>query len=1080
MNDSFLSLLTPASLPMYAELHCRTNFSFLEGASHADELVNQAIALGYSALAITDRHSLAGVVRAHAAAKAHAEEHGSNLKLLIGAEIIPTDAPPVVLLATDRAAYAQLARLLTLGRRRAPKGECELKLEDIAQHSQGLLAVISSHHSPSDEPSSNELLIANKAHHYQLQHKGLITVERDGYFGYRDIFADRCYLLAELHYGTNDAERLDQLIQLSKQTRIPLVAAGDVHYHIAGRMVLQHVLTAIRHNTTVEALGDRLLPNAERHLRTLEEIQQLFARVPDVVRRTMEVADRCTFSLDDLRYEYPEELAPAGQTPFEYLRQLTWQGARQRYNDRVPDSIKRQLEHELAIIEDLRYEAFFLTVYDIVKFARSQNILCQGRGSAANSSVCFCLEITAVDPTDTDLLFERFVSRERNEAPDIDVDFEHERREEVLQYVYNKYGRDRAGLAATVITYRARSAVRDVGKALGLSLDRIDALAKNIDGRSEDTVLANRCRQSGVDPESRVGRRLMSVVNEILGFPRHLSQHVGGMVITQGPLCELVPIENAAMVDRTVIQWDKDDLDTLGILKVDCLALGMLTAIHRCFDLIQQHHGRELTIDNIRQDDSAVYEMISRAETIGVFQIESRAQMSMLPRLRPERFYDIVIEVAIVRPGPIQGDMVHPYLDRRDRARNGEEIEPICSDPAVNKVLERTLGVPLFQEQAMQLAVVAAGFTPGEADRLRKAMGGWRRPGLIDRFRQKLHDGMLERGHTEDFAERLFKQISGFGEYGFPESHAASFAKLAYVSAWLRYHYQAAFTAALINSQPMGFYAPAQLIRDARERGDTPVEVRPIDVNYSDWDCTLEDGGQALRLGLRLVRGLRRAAVDSMMQARTRAFDSIADLAARTQLGQAVIERLTAADAFQSFGLDRRNSLWHALDQNSKHEQSPRLFDLQASELSTPMLPKLDEQEEVFADYQSAGLTLRQHPLSFHREALSAIGVTPAEKLVSYPHDRMVKVAGIVLMRQRPSTAKGITFVTLEDETGIANLVIHQATWQRYDQIARKSSAMIAHGKLERKNEVVHVIARRLEDLTHQLSSLHSPSRDFR
>ncbi len=1030
----------------YAELHCRTNFSFLEGASHADELVNQAIALEYSALAITDRHSLAGVVRAHAAAK------DSNLKLLIGAEIAPIDAPRVVLLATDRAAYGRLARLLTVGRRRAPKGECELTLDDIAQHSEGLLAVVqSSHHAP-----------------------------RDGYFQYHDLFADRCYLLAELHYGTNDAERLEQLIRLSKQTGLPLVAAGDVHYHVAQRMVLQHVLTAIRHNTTVEALGERLLPNAERHLRTLAEIQQVFVRVPDAVRRTMEVADRCSFSLNDLRYEYPKELAPTGQTPLEYLRQLTWQGARQRYHDQVPDSIQRQLEHELDIIKDLRYEAFFLTVYDIVQFARSSNILCQGRGSAANSSVCFCLGITAVDPTETNLLFERFVSRERNEAPDIDVDFEHERREEVLQYVYNKYGRDRAGLAATVITYRTRSAVRDVGKALGLSLDRSDALAKNVDGRSEDTVLAKRCQQSGIDPTSRVGRQLMTLVNEILGFPRHLSQHVGGMVITQGPLCELVPIENAAMADRTVIQWDKDDLDELGILKVDCLALGMLTAIHRCFDLIEQHHGRRLTIANIAQDDQAVYEMISRAETVGVFQIESRAQMSMLPRLRPERFYDIVIEVAIVRPGPIQGDMVHPYLDRRDRVRRGETIEPICADDKVNQVLERTLGVPLFQEQAMQLAVVAAGFTPGEADQLRKAMGGWRRPGLIDSFRQKLFDGMLERGHTEEFAERLFKQISGFGEYGFPESHAASFAKLAYVSAWLRYHYQAAFTAALINSQPMGFYAPAQLIRDARERRDTPVEVLSIDVNHSDWDCTLENEGQVLRLGLRLVRGLQRAAAEAIMRVRTTKFNSVADLVARTHLGQAVIERLTTADAFQSLGLDRRKALWQALDQAPKQEQGPQLFDLQSSASLAPLLPKLKEQEEVFADYQSAGLTLRQHPLSFHRDNLDALGVTPADKLVSYPHEHMVKVAGVVLMRQRPSTAKGITFVTLEDETGIANLVVHQATWQRYEQTARKSTAMIVYGKLERKNEVVHVIARRLEDLTHQLGSLHSPSRDFR
>ena len=1075
----------------YAELHCKTNFSFLEGASHPDELVNRAIELGYSAIAITDRHSLAGIVRAHAAAKE------SDLKLLIGAEIAPVDASRVVLLATDRAAYGQLARLISVGQRRAPKGECELTLDDIAQHSNGLLAAVAPEAEDGRHTSTTRQRVSPRTIGKRTPDS---LAGASCLYSYRDIFSDRCYLLGELHYGTNDAQRLDQLIQLSKQTRAPLVAAGDVHYHVPERMVLQHLVTAIRHSTTVEALGDHLLPNAERHLRKFEEIQRVFGRVPDAVRRTMELADRCSFSLNDLRYEYPEELAPAGQTPLKYLRQLTWQGARQRYNDNVPDTIEHQLKHELTIIEDLHYEAFFLTVYDIVKFARSRNILCQGRGSAANSSVCYCLGITAVDPTETDLLFERFVSRERAEAPDIDVDFEHERREEVLQYVYQKYGRDRAGLAATVITYRLRSAVRDVGKALGLSLDRVDALAKNVDARSEDTILPNRCGQSGVDPNSHVGRQLMAMVNELLGFPRHLSQHVGGMVITQGPLCELVPIENAAMVDRTVIQWDKDDLDELGILKVDCLALGMLTAIHRCFDLIEHHHGRRLTIDNIPQDDRDVYEMISRAETIGVFQIESRAQMSMLPRLRPERFYDIVIEVAIVRPGPIQGDMVHPYLERRDRMRKMTEkgSGPICrdgpqgashkldltpfpsSDEAVNKVLERTLGVPLFQEQAMQLAVVAAGFTPGEADRLRKAMGGWRRPGLIDGFRQKLMDGMRERGHSEEFAERLFKQISGFGEYGFPESHAASFARLAYVSAWLRYHYQAAFTAALINSQPMGFYAPAQLIRDARERRDTPVELRPIDVNHSDWDCTLEEEGTTLRLGLRLVRGLPRAVVDAIMRARTTPFTSIADFASRTQLGQPVIERLTEADAFQSLDLDRRVALWQALDQPSKHEQGSRLFDLASDETRAPSLPKLHEEEEVFADYRSLGLTLRRHPLSFHRDVLNAIGVTPAEQLIDYPHNRMVKVAGVVLMRQRPSTAKGITFVTVEDETGIANLVIHQATWKRYDAIARRSTAMIAHGRLERKNEVVHVIVTRLEDLTQQLNSLRSPSRDFR
>jgi error-prone DNA polymerase len=1102
----------------YAELHCRTNFSFLEGASHAEELAARAAELGYTALAITDRNSLAGVVRAHGAAK------DAGLKLIVGAEITPIDAPPIVLWAPDRESYGRISRLITIGRRRTEKGACELSLDDVAEHSAGLIAGVlpmanggvlrTGRTSDQSAPSNDDPLALREDADLAALH------------AYREIFGPRCYLLAELHYGADDQRRLDELIDLSRRSRLPLVAAGDVHYHVPERMPLQHVLTAIRHGTTVAELGERCLPNAERHLRTLEQLRTIFARAPDPLRRTGEIADRCQFTLDELRYEYPEELAPPGETPIVYLRRLAWQLADERYAGDIPAKVRDLLEHELALIEKLRYEAFFLTVFDVVRFARSRGILCQGRGSAANSAVCYCLGVTAVDPSEHEMLFERFISAERNEAPDIDVDFEHERREEVLQYVYQKYGRERAGLAATVITYRARSAVRDVGKALGLSLDRVDALAKNVDHRGEVELLAKRCRQSGVDPQSPLGRQLIVFVNELIGFPRHLSQHVGGMVITQGPLCELVPIENAAMADRTVIQWDKDDLDELGILKVDCLALGMLTAIRKCFTLIEQSTGRQFTIDAVPDEDQTVYDMISRADTIGVFQIESRAQMSMLPRLKPATFYDLVIEVAIVRPGPIQGNMVHPYLRRRN---NEEPVE--YPSPEVEHVLRRTLGVPLFQEQAMQLAVVAAGFTPGEADQLRRAMGAWRRSGMIDSYRTKLIDGMLAKGYAPEFAERLFEQIRGFGEYGFPESHAASFAKLVYVSSWLKHYYPAAFTAAMINSQPMGFYAPAQLIRDAQAHG---IDVRPADVNESGWDCTLEfcvsgplsvdkfradnkknlrlpppcgegwgggrsgyraptppltsprrgegNGGEhcAIRLGLRLVRGLPESAARAIEQARTTPFRSVADLTARAGLSRGAVKRLAEADAFGSLRLDRRSALWQALDQTPLVEDLPLLAAMETDDAATPPLPQLTRQEEVYADYQSSGLTLREHPLSFFRAELDRLAVTPSARLVDWPHGRNVKVAGLVLMRQRPGTAKGITFVTLEDETGIANLIVHARTWQRYELAARRATALIASGRLERKDRVVHIIVHRLEDMKSRLHQLRHHSRDFR
>lgn len=766
-------------------------------------------------------------------------------------------------------------------------------------------------------------------------------------------------------------------------------------------------------------------------------------------------------------------------TPFEYLTHLAWKGARRRYSARIPPRVQQLLRHELSLIHELRYEAYFLTVWDLVRFARRRDILCQGRGSAANSVVCFCLGITSVDPANMDVLFERFVSRERNEAPDIDVDFEHERREEVLQYLYDKYGRERAGMTAVVITYRTRSAIRDVGKALGLSLDRVDAVAKQVDGHGHRSNLVQHCEAAGIPSESETGRRFIHLTQELIGFPRHLSQHVGGMVMTQGPLCELVPIENAAMADRTVIQWDKDDLDTLGLLKVDCLALGMLTAIHRCFLLIQQHYDRQLTLANIPQSDRQVYDMICRADTMGVFQIESRAQMSMLPRLKPRCYYDLVIEVAIVRPGPIQGNMVHPYL----RRRNGDE--PVTyPNRAIEEVLKKTLGVPLFQEQAMRLAVVAAGFTPGEADQLRRAMGAWRRPGVIDRFRQKLLDGMEQRGLSAEFAEQVFRQIRGFGEYGFPESHAASFALLVYVSAWLKHYYPAVFAAALINSQPMGFYAPAQLVRDAREHG---VTILPIDANTSCWQCTLEPTSTtsdvlALRLGFRLLKGIPQSAAEAIELARQTGgrFKSLADFTRRTSLGSAIVTRLADANVFSSLDRDRRSALWEALAQDHQTEQRPLFRSLAPEDDPPATLPPLTPLEEVMSDYMTSGLSLQAHPISFHRQALEQLNVVTAAALRHLQNRRRVRVAGLVLLRQRPSTAKGITFVTLEDETGTINLLIHKNTWERFAQVARRSPAWLAHGHIERKHSVIHVIVQRLEDLTATMGQVPIRSRDFR
>jgi error-prone DNA polymerase len=1030
--------LAPAS-PGYAELRCKTNFSFLRGASHPDELVNRATQLGYTALAITDQNSLAGVVRAHAAAKS------TGLKILIGAEITPHDAPAVLLYAPDNAAYGRLSRLITRGRRAAPKGDCHLCLRDVADHAEGLLAAVI----PAGDASDIKSLAA-----------------------YREIFSDRCHLAASLHLGANDEQQLDRFVQLARRARLPLVANNDVHYHEPGRRPLQDVLVAIRQRCTVAQLGSERFPNAERYLKSPRQMARLFRRCPQAIARSLELARRCKFSLEELRYEYPEELCPRGSTPTQYLAELTWKGARERYPDGIPEKVRSLLEHELRLIAELKYEPYFLTVWDLVRFARSRDILCQGRGSAANSAVCYCVGITSVDPDRIELLFERFISSERDEAPDIDVDFEHERREEVFQYIYQKYSRDHAGIVAEVISYRVRSALRDVGKALGLSLDRVDSLAKSFRRYDANTDPASRVREAGLDHRSRPVAETIRLARELLGFPRHLSQHVGGFVISRRALCELVPIENGAMPDRTFIEWDKNDLDALGILKVDCLALGMLTAIHRSFDFISQHYGRKLTLASVPAEDKAVYEMICRSDTIGVFQIESRAQMSMLPRLRPQRFYDLVIEVAIVRPGPIQGGMVHPYL----RRRSGEEAVTY-PNAELEGVLAKTLGVPLFQEQAMRLAMVGAGFTPGEADQLRRAMGTWRSTGAIEKFRTKLYDGMVARGLPAEFALRFYEQICGFGEYGFPESLAASFALLAYVSAWLKHWYPCAFTAALLNSQPMGFYAPAQLIRDAQTHG---VTVYPVDVNQSDWDCTLEpleSGDRALRLGLRLVRGLNRKAADAIVAARgDRRFRSIADLARRARVSQPVLARLAQADCFASLELPRRMALWQLL---ATAEEPPMFAGLRDDIEDLPALPPMPLASQVNCDYYSTGLSLKAHPLSFVRPKLARMKIVPAAALADTPDKANVRVAGLVLVRQQPSTAKGTVFVTLEDETGIVNLIIRPSVWERYRVAANRATTLFAAGRLQRAHDVTHVCATKLEDLSTLVPEIAPASRDF-
>ncbi len=1019
----------------YVELNVRTNFTFLTGASHPGEYVHRAAALGHPAVAITDCNSVAGVVRAHSEAKK------LRHRILVGAELQLADGQCLVALPTDRDAYGRLTRLITVGRRRAEKGSCMLHMEDVEAHGEGTLFI----YVPPEQPGAAlALRLARLAAH----------------------FSGNVYLAANHLYRGDDARRIATLAEIAAEARVPLVASNAAIMHAPERRALADVLTCIREKCTIDEAGLRVLKNAERHLKSAAEMRRLFRGHEDAVARTVEIAERITFNLDELRYEYPDEVAN-GRDPQEELERLVGLHARALYPEGVPPDIQANLARELAIIAGLDYASYFLTVHDIVRFAREKDILCQGRGSAANSLVCYVLGITGVSPDRMDMVFERFVSAARNEPPDIDVDFEHERREEVIQYIYGKYGRERAGLAATVISYRAKSAVREVAKAMGLSADTVSALASQVWGWSDTGLDPARLREIGLDPSDARLRLCLDLVGQLIGFPRHLSQHVGGFVITRGRLDEAVPVENAAMEDRTVIEWDKDDLDAVGMLKVDVLGLGMLTCIRKGFDLLRQHYGVSHTLASLPEDDPAVYDMLCEADSLGVFQVESRAQMSFLPRMRPRNFYDLVIEVAIVRPGPIQGDMVHPYL----RRRNGEEKEHYPS-PELREVLSRTLGVPLFQEQAMRIAIVGAGFTPDEADGLRRAMATFRHAGTIHTFREKFITGMITRGYQRAFAERCFRQIEGFGEYGFPESHAASFALLVYVSAWLKCHYPALFACALLNSQPMGFYAPAQIVRDAREHG---VEIRPPDVNLSHWDCTLEPAGEswALRLGLRMIKGLGEEEGGWIVACRQNSYAHPKDLWRRAGIRPPALEVLARADAYRSMGLERRAALWEIAA--LKAMRPLPLFAQAGEEDCGPepevTLPAMTMGEHVVQDYVSMRLTLRTHPLALLRAVLPPS--RESHTLVTTDNGTWLSVAGIVLVRQRPGSAKGVVFITLEDETGIANIVVWPKTLERYRRTVMTARMMRVTGRLQRQGIVAHLVAEQIEDCSHLLDTLH-------
>jgi error-prone DNA polymerase len=1030
--------------PRYAELHACSNFSFLRGASHPDELVQQAHALGLEALALTDHGSLAGVVRAHLAAKP------LGLKLIIGARLDPRDGPPLLAYAPDRAAYGRLSSLLTLGKRAAPKGACHLSITDVAAHAQGLIfATLASHN--------------------------------DGLPALAEQLGAPLYYAVHPHFDGRDRARFARAAARAQAAGLPLLATNAVLYHSPARRALQDVLTCIREHVPIHAAGYRLEAHAERHLKSAAEMARLFAGYPAALAHSVDIAQACQFSLDELVYEYPDDSLPPGADAQLYLEELVWAAAAQTYPAGVPPKVMAALRHELSLIGQLRYAPYFLTVHDIVRFARSQGILCQGRGSAANSAVCYVLGITAVDPAHNALLFERFISPERKEPPDIDVDFEHERREEVIQYIYSRYGRDRAGIAATVICYRPRSAIREVGKAMGLSEDITGALAGTVWGSWGTEVAQERVREAGLDPSDPLLGRTLALANELVGFPRHLSQHVGGFILTRGPLAQTVPIGNAAMPGRTFIEWDKDDIDALGILKVDVLALGMLSCVRKSFDLLKIHKGLPLTLASLPKEDAAVYDMLCRADSLGVFQVESRAQMNMLPRLKPRCFYDLVIEVAIVRPGPIQGDMVHPFL----RRRSGHDME-VYPAPApehgppdeLREILGRTRGVPLFQEQAMRIAMVAARFTPDEVNQLRHSMATFRKRGTIGALQDKMVAAMVARGYDPGFAERCFQQIKGFGEYGFPESHAASFALLVYVSAWLKCHHPDVFCAALLNSQPMGFYAPAQIVRDAREHG---VQVLPPDVSVSDWDCTLEPARGRLRpvrLGLRLVSGLPLSVAQAISAARP--FRDLDDMQRRAGLRPCDLEALASADALGRLAAGRRAGLW-AVKGLSPRADLP-LFEGIGEGAADPAvcLPAMATSAEVIDDYRTLALSLKGHPLAFLRAGYAGRGVLRCADLAAKADGARVDLAGVVLVRQKPGSAKGVCFMTIEDESGIANLVIWPTLLEKFRPVVMGARLIYVRGRVQRHQEapgdtpVLHVVAAKLEDWTADLAKLSS------
>jgi len=1026
----------------YSELQVTSNFSFLRGASHAHELVTQAEAYGYKKIAITDRNTLAGIVRAHAACRE------KNMKLIPACRLDLLDGPSLLAYPTDKEAYGRLSALLTLGNMRAEKGSCHISRDDVYAHSKGIIFTMVM-------PG-----VLNRRFEYDPSFIAAVAQ-------YRDALGGQLYLAATRSYLGNDDKLIFRTKQLSDFYRIPVVATNDVHYHEPSRRELQDILTCVREKCTIQDAGFLLHQNAERYMKEVAEMERLFRKYPEAIENTQMISEACRFSLDELKYVYPEEINPSGRSPMEELEHLTWKGAHEFYGEVVPEKVVNMINHEMAFVKQMDYANYFLFVEDIVREARSRGILCQGRGSAANSAICFVLGITSVNPMKFDLLFERFISPARNEPPDIDVDFEHERREEIIQYIYNKYGRDRAAIVATVTQQHQKGAIRDVGKAMGLSVDTINRLSGSLWEYTDEWFEGKRVTESGLDPNDPHLKKTLELTGQMMGFPRQLGQHTGGFVVTQGKLTDLCPILNARMAHRTNIEWNKDDIDTLGFLKVDVLALGMLTCIRKAFDLCRDHYGKQFTLANIPQDDPDVYDMICLADTLGVFQIESRAQMSMLPRLKPREFYDLVIEVAIVRPGPIQGDMVHPYL----RRRNGEE-PVVYPSKELENILGRTLGVPLFQEQAMKIAIVAAGFTPAEADGLRRSMATFKFKGMVNQWEEKLIQGMVTKGYTVEFAKRIFKQLEGFGSYGFPESHAASFALLVYVSCWLKHYYPDVFAAALLNSMPMGFYQPAQIVIDAQKH---TVQVREVDVNNSQWDNKLEGkSGKyfVLRLGFREIKGIREDEMDILVHARGDGYRSITALRdAGVSLG--ALEKLADADAFRSMGMDRRKALWEV---SALQDMPVELFKGQASEsvLETQVeLPLMSKGEHVVQDYNTVGLSLKAHPVSFVRSQLDMLNIRSCHTINNdSSNGQLVKVAGLVLVRQRPGTAGGVCFITIEDETGYSNLVVFEKLFETYRKEILHSKLLMVEGRLQREGQVVHVIVSKCFDFTKMLGKL--------